>query len=206
MSGSLIACRQCDLVQRQVDLARNGIARCPRCNAILYRHHPASPERTLALTLGALVLFAIANIFPIVGIDIQGQVIRTTLVQAVMALYAHHSKIVALLLFVTTMAMPALEILALCYLLLALRGGRRPALFAPVFRLLQGVRPWNMVEIFMLGALVSIVRLSDLARIDVGIALWALAALMLVLAAIDATFDVGALWSGQVRRDESTHI
>ena len=190
----MIACHECDLLQREASLPRGGVARCGRCGAELYRQHPDSLERTLALTAGAVFLFVLANSFPIIGLALQGQVIHTTLFNAVRTLWDQVMKSVAALVFVTTIAMPALQLFALTYLLLPLRLGRVPAYFAPVFRMLQAVRPWGMVEVFMLGVLVSLVKLAHLAGVVPGIALWSFATLMLVMAAVTAVFDPRALW------------
>jgi len=191
----LIACHECDLLQREVLLPRGGAARCGRCGAVLYRSHPESLERTLGLTAGAILLFAMANAFPIVGLALQGQVIQTTLWHTVRTLWDEEMKSVAALVFVTTIAIPALQLFAFTYLLLPLRLGRKPRHFAPVFRVLQAVRPWGMVEVFMLGVLVSLVKLAHLAGVVAGVALWSFAALMLVMAAISAVFDPRTLWA-----------
>jgi paraquat-inducible protein A len=191
----LIACHECDLLQREVPLPRSGVARCGRCGATLYRSQPESLELTLALTLGAIVLFVVANTFPIVGLKIQGQLIQTTLYHTARTLYDEDMKSVAALVFVTAIAMPALELFALTYLLLPLRLGRVPPYFAAAFRMLQSVRPWGMVEVFMLGVLVSLVKLAHLASIVAGVALWSFAVLMLVMAAISTTFDARELWA-----------
>jgi len=191
----LIACHECDLLQREVLLPRGGAARCGRCGAVLYRSHPESLERTLGLTAGAILLFAIANAFPIVGLALQGQVIQTTLWHTVRTLWDEDMKSVSALVFTTTIVMPALQLFAFAYLLLPLRLGRKPRHFAPVFRMLQAVRPWGMVEVFMLGVLVSLVKLAHLAGVVAGVALWSFAALMLVMAAISAVFDPRALWA-----------
>jgi paraquat-inducible protein A len=193
--SKLIACHECDLLQREVPLPRGGVAHCRRCGATLYRSHPESLERTLALTVGAVVLFVIANAFPIIGLQLQGQVIQTTLFHTVRTLYDENMKSVAALVFVTAILMPALQLLALTYLLLPLRLGHLPPYFASVFRVLQAARPWAMVEVFMLGVLVSMVKLAHLAGLVTGLALWSFAALMLVMAAIAATFDARALWA-----------
>jgi paraquat-inducible protein A len=192
--GTLVACHECDLLQREVALPGGGIARCGRCGAELYRDRPGSVDRSLALTAGALLLFIIANSFPILGLALQGQVINTTLYGAVERLWDEDMKSVAALVFVTTIAMPALELLALAYLLLPVRLGRVPAGFALVFRTLQAVKPWGMVEVFMLGVLVSLVKLAHLAGVVPGIALWSFAALMLVMAALASVFDPRTLW------------
>ena len=122
-TAPLIACHECDLLQRETPLPRGGVARCGRCGATLYRSHPESLERTFALTVGAIMLFAIANAFPIVGLQLQGQIIQTTLFNTVRTLYDEDMKSVAALVFVTTIAMPALELFAMTYLLLPLRTG-----------------------------------------------------------------------------------
>ena len=191
----LIACHECDLVQREAPLPRGGVVQCRRCGAELYRRHPESLERTFALTVGAIMLFVMANIFPIVGLQLQGQVIQTTLYNTVRALWDEDMRSVAALVFVTTIAMPALQLFALTYLLLPLRLGRVPAYFGLVFRMMQSVRPWGMVEVFMLGVLVSLVKLAHLAGVVAGVALWSFAALMLVMAGITAVFDPRALWA-----------
>jgi paraquat-inducible protein A len=191
----LIACHECDLLQREAALPQGGVARCGRCGAELYRSHPHSLERTLALTASAIVLFVIANSFPIVGLQLDGQVIQTTLFNTVRTLWDEDMKSVAALVFVTTIAMPALQLSAIAYLVLPLRLGRVPAHFGRVFRVLQTVRPWGMVEVFMLGVLVSLVKLAHLAGVVAGVALWSFAALMLVMAGISAVFDVRGLWA-----------
>ena len=195
MRAPLIACHECDLLQREAPLPRGGVARCGRCGAELYRNHPESLEHTLALTAGAVVLFVVANAFPIVGLALEGQVIQTTLFNTVRSLWDQQMKPVAVLVFLTTIAVPALELFAIAYLLLPLRLGRVPPCFAQVFRMLQAVRPWGMVEVFMLGVLVSLVKLAHLAGVVAGIALWSFAALMLVMAAIASVFDARALWA-----------
>jgi paraquat-inducible protein A len=191
----MIACHECDLLQREVLLPAGGVVRCRRCGAEQYRSHPDSFERTLAFTLGAIVLFAIANAYPIVGLKLEGQVIETTLYHTVRTLYDEDMQPLAALVFATTILMPALELGAMAYLLVPLKLGFAPPHFALVFRVLQAVGPWGMVEVLMLGVLVSLVKLAHLAAVVTGIALWAIAALMLLYAAIAATFDPRELWA-----------
>lgn len=191
----MIACHECDLLQREVPLPEGGVAHCRRCGAEQYRSHPDSFERTLAFTLGAIVLFAVANAYPIIGLKLEGQFIQTTLFHTVQTLYDGDMKSLAALVFATTILMPALELFAMAYLLVPLKLGRVPRHFAFVFRALQAVGPWGMVEVLMLGVLVSLVKLAHLAKVVPGIALWCLAALMLLYAAIAATFDPRELWA-----------
>jgi paraquat-inducible protein A len=102
---------------------------------------------------------------------------------------------VAALVFVTTILMPALEIGAMLYMLLPLKLGRVPKELPAMFRLVQTVRPWGMVEVFMLGTLVSLAKLAHIAHVVPGVAIWSFAALMFLLAAAAASFDAHDLWA-----------
>jgi paraquat-inducible protein A len=199
---SLHACHDCDLLQREVPLSPGGTARCPRCGAVLYRRKPNGLDRTLAYSMGAAVLFVIANSFPIVGLEAAGHHSSTTLFGTVRQLYDGNMTSVAALVFTTTILMPALEIAALLYLLLPLKLGRVPSGLPAVFRLVQAVRPWGMVEVFMLGTLVALTKLAHLASVVPGIALFSFGALMFLIAAAAASFDTHALWErvDEVRR------
>ena len=190
----MIACHECDLLQRDVQLAPGGTARCARCGAVLYRNQPDSLDRTLAYTLGAAVLFVLANAFPIVGMEASGLRTSTTLLGMVRVLHDQDMTIVAGLVFVTTFLMPALHIGALLYMLLPIRLGRVPRGLPAMFRLVQTVRPWGMVEVFLLGTLVSLTKLAHLAHVVPGIALWSFGALMFLVAAGAAAFNPRALW------------
>jgi len=194
-AAPLIACHECDLLQHETHLPPGGVARCGRCGAKLYRSHPDSLDRTLAITVAAAVLFAIANSFPILTLQLQGQGVAATLYGAVTALYDQDMTIVAALVFVTTILVPAIELAMMMYMLLPLRLGHTPPGLAAVFRMLQSLKPWGMVEVFMLGILVSLVKLSHLAAVEVGIALWSFACLMALMAAGAATFDPRDIWA-----------
>lgn len=193
--GKLIACHECDLVQRETLLPPGGVARCRRCGAMLYRSHPEHLDRALAFTLGAIVLFVIANVFPIVGLEVKGELIQTTLWGTVHALYHDDMWFVAGLVLLTTILTPMVELAAMAYLLLPLRFKRVPHSCALIFRALHVIQPWGMIEVFMLGVLVALVKLAHIASVVPGIALWSFGALMLLLAAAVAAFDPRELWA-----------
>jgi len=193
--GQLVTCHECDLLQRETPLAHAGSAHCCRCGGELYRNHPESLERSLALSLGALILFIIANAFPIIGLEINGEVIQTTLIGAVDSLYTNDMKMVSALVFFTTVLTPTIELSAMVYLLLPLRFGRTLPGFALVFRALHLVEPWCMIEVFVVGILVALVKLTHIAAVVPGIALWSFGALILLLAAAISSFSPRELWA-----------
>ncbi len=190
----LIACHECDLLQREVTLPQGGIARCARCEGMLFRSHPDGLERALAFTLGALVLFVICNAFPIVGLEVNGELIQATLPGTVSRLYRDGMWIVAGLVFFTTLLAPLGHLLAMLYILAPLRLGQSPPVPASIIRVLTQIRHWGMVEVFVLGVLVSLVKLADLAKIVPGIALWSFGGLMILFTAATIAFDPRQVW------------
>ena len=190
----IIACHECDLLQREVPLARGGVARCRRCGGVLYRDTPDSLDRTLAFSLAAAVMYIVANIFPIIGIELQGNRRATNLFGAVHSIWNQEMKLIALIVLVTTILIPAFELAMIIYLLLPLKFRRAPAGIALILRVLQSIKPWGMVEIFMLGVLVSLVKLTNDFIVIPGVALWSFGGLTLMLAAVAASFNARDVW------------
>lgn len=190
------ACRECDLLVRPARAAgsRHYSALCPRCGALLYRRSRDGLENTLALACAALALLAVANAFPVVGLNIQGQRIDTTVIGAAVQLWREGMPIVAVLVVATTTLTPLLEIAGVIWLMLPLLLGRRPPAFAQVFRALQAAHPWAMVEVFILGILVALVKLAHLADVLPGPAMVGFATLMLVLATVSSIIEPRDLW------------
>ncbi len=192
--GWLSLCHACDLPVRIGDVPTGGCARCPRCGSTLYRRIPDSFDRTLALALAGLCLFLAANAFPFLALKMQGNVTHTTLASGVRALYEQDKFFVGSLVLATTIVAPFFHIAALIFVLAPLRLGWRISGQALVFRLLRRVQPWSMMEVFILGILVSLVKLLGMAQIVPGIALWSFALLIPVMAAASSSLDAERVW------------
>jgi len=190
----IIACHECDLLQREVPLPKGGVAHCRRCGSVLYRDSPDSLDRTLALSLAAAILFLIANSFPIIGIELQGNRSAVNLFGAVHSIWHQEMKLISLLVLITTILVPALELAMLIYLLLPLKFRQMPPGIALILRVLQSIKPWGMVEVFMLGVLVALVKLANDFIIIPGVALWSFGGLTLMLAAVASSFNARDLW------------
>jgi paraquat-inducible protein A len=192
--SELIACHECDLVQRRVRLPRGGRAKCPRCGSVLYKDRPDSLNRTLALTLAAMLLFIVANSYPFLTFDFKGQATHTTLFGGARQLYVQGDAPVAGLVLLTTIVAPLLHLSLLLYVLLPLRFGHVPLHLDEVFRLYFTNKPWVMLEVFMLGILVAIIKLVGMAEVVLGLGFWGFFALIFVLAWASSTFDTDAMW------------
>ena len=190
----MIACPECDLLQSETSLAPRRTACCARCGLPLYRSTSNSLDRALALALAALVLLLIANSLPIAGLEVRGQHTETTLWGAVRALYDQDRVAVAMLVFATTLAAPAIELCAMLYMLLPLRMGLVPPQLSLAFRIAPVAREWGLVDVFMLGVVVSLIKLGNLAVVVPGVALWSFGVLILLLTAIGASFDAREFW------------
>jgi len=192
--NELIVCEQCDLPQVETPLEPGGKAFCSRCGNVLYRLQPDGLRRSLIFSLTAAALFLISNSFPIVSIDSQGLTNSTTLLDAADRLVKDGIPSIAVLVFATTFLMPALEIMALIYLLLPLHFGRLPPGLPLAFRLVHLVKPWAMIEVFMLGLLVTISKLNALATVKPDIGLFSFVLLMFVVTAASVNFDARSFW------------
>ncbi len=197
-SEELIACHECDALYRKRMLPQHSKAQCPRCGALLYRSIAPSIDRISAMTLAALITFVIAQAFPIVELDANGITSETTLIGAIMALWNEQMEIVATLVFCSTILFPLCELVALLYVLIPLRAGYVPPGFNRVMRAIQFVRLWSMIEVFMLGVLVTLVKMVSIARVMPEAALFAFGALTLMVAVV-ISFDPRSLWEIAVR-------
>jgi paraquat-inducible protein A len=194
-SNALIACHDCDLLQREIPLNPGCAATCSRCGAVLYRNATDSIDRTLAYTLSAAVVFVIANVFPIFAIEVQGTVTGINLLGAVTSLKNQGMQTVSLVVLVTTILVPALELASMSYLLLPLKFMLVPPGYTVLLRLMRACEPWGMTEVFMLGILVSLVKLIATFKVIPGVALWSFGLLTLLLAAAAASFSTRDVWA-----------
>jgi paraquat-inducible protein A len=190
----LAACPECDALQREVDLPPGAAAECVRCGAELFRCKPASLDRTLAFTIAAAFMFAFANLFPFMELDAQGIRTSSTLVGTARGLLDSGWPTVAALVFFTVFLVPVASLATGLYVLGALRLRIVPPGLPLAARFIGAAWPWAMVEVFLLGALVSLVKLKDLARIEAGWGLYAIGAYIFLMIAAVASYEPRELW------------
>ncbi|HUL11017.1 MAG TPA: paraquat-inducible protein A [Methylococcaceae bacterium] len=189
-----VACHDCDLLFPQPRLNKGEKARCPRCGATLFERKGHSLDYSLALALTSLFLFVLANLNTLMRMNIGGRVQSGAIISGVRELYDQGYWEIAVLVFVVTILAPLLKILCIFYVLVPLKLNFRLPKAVQVFRVFETLHPWAMTEVYMLGILVAIVKLKDLATIQAGIALYSFAALILFMAATDASLDDHEIW------------
>lgn len=198
----VIVCPACDLAHRRTAAPASGRTLCARCQEPLQRPESAAIDTAIAFACCALVFLLLSNAYPLVAMHVNGSTRATTLVGAALGLYAQDYKSLAALVFLTTVVAPLLQIVMMLYLLVPLRRGRRAPGHNGVFRVLYHVRPWSFMEVFMLGALVALVRLSNFANVVPGVSLWSCALLMIFLSALTSITSPEQVWRWAERSRE----
>jgi paraquat-inducible protein A len=145
------------------------------------------------------MFLGLGNAYPLVSMHVNGSSRETTLIGAAQGLYVQGYATLAALVLLTTVIGPLLQIVALLYVLIPLWRKRAAYGQTAVIRLLTRVRPWSFMEVFMLGALVALVRLAKFAHVVPGIALWSCALLMLCLSALASVTSPEQLWRWAAR-------
>ncbi len=202
--STLTACHECDLLTHLPPLPAHGAAYCPRCGSLLVRSKANSIERSLALVLASLILFCIAISFPFLAMKTGGLEQQTTLITGVWLLYTQGMKGLATVVLLTCILFPLFQMAGLLYVLLPLYFKCRAPFAMRAFRVIQHLQPWSMMEVFMLGILVSLVKLAELAVVTPGISLWAFALLIFTTAAQTALLDTHQVWEALEVPDGST--
>ena len=193
-ADGLIACHACDGVHRIVAVPPRARAMCGRCGTQLYRNMPRALDHSTALYLAALILFVMANAFPFVALKYGDRVESSVLASGALALTKMGMPELGVLVILTSIVFPLLTIGGMVYLLLPMRLGFEPPAKTAVWRMVRALNPWSLIGVFMLGLLVSVVKLQDLATIVPGAAFYAFVALLVVSSAAMASFDPAVLW------------
>jgi len=189
-----IQCRYCGLHQT-LPIPLEGYGRsCRRCHGSL-GHGRQGFKTALPLLLTALVLCAVVQAFPLLGIGLDGLNQEAGVGSGIIALLGHSFAPLAILVLIVSMIAPLFRILANTYVLISLQLGRRTRHLPAIFKLSEKLRPWAMLDVLLLGTLIAVTKLHDIATIEVGIALWSLGPLVLALAILDALLDRRAVWN-----------
>ena len=187
-------CPDCGLFQCLPRLPANAEANCLRCDATLRRTRTNSFNRALALTLSALVLYFVAILAPFLSVDIVGKQRETTMLSLPAAFWQEGAWELALIVTVTAIIAPLAKITVMLSVLLGLRTANPPHSLPQVFKWYRRIGPWAMVEVFLLGVFVAFTRLGAIATVDIGVALYAVAGLMMAMVAADYFLDPEEIW------------
>lgn len=192
-TDQLIICEHCDCVYEKVMLAKHQKTLCSRCGGVLQRYNGLTLEQRLALTFTALVLWIFANLFPVMSISLKGLKNSATLWDSMLALSLGPITFIAMVAAIAMIIAPIFQLLLLIWVLsFALARQRAPG-FKFCMRWLETLRPWSMLEVCLLGAMVAVIKLAGVLNVLPGIGLFALAILSLMMIRL-AGRDIRELW------------
>ena len=189
-----VACPDCDLLQRIPPLPPGGRARCPRCGNTLASRSTDPLDRPLALTLAAAIVFIVANTAPLMDLSVVGRSASTTITQGAYEMWVQGERITAVVVAFSAVIAPGGYILFMLTVLLAVRRPPARPWVGEMLRWADHMQPWSMNEVMLLGILVALIKIAELATVDPGIGLYAVGTLVMLLAAIMATFDQREVW------------
>jgi paraquat-inducible protein A len=189
-----VACPACDLLQRIPPLPLRGKASCPRCGQTL-ASRPSDPlDRPLALTLAAGVALIVANTAPLMALSAVGRQASTSIIGGTLEMWAQGRELTAVIVAFCVVIAPASYILFMLTVLLAARRPPARHWIAELLRWADFMRPWSMIEVMILGILVALIKIAELATVIPGIGMYAVGALVVLLPAIMINFDAGEIW------------
>jgi paraquat-inducible protein A len=193
IDAGLTGCHTCGLLQR---VPAAGHAHCPRCYSPVHLRTPNSISMTWALLISAMAMYLPANIFPVMAVTSLGNTQADTIMSGVMYFLSHGDWPLALIIFVASVLVPLLKMLALIYLLLSVqrRSPLRKQQRTRLYRLTELVGRWSMVDVFVVALLVALVQVGNLATIEPGIGAIAFASVVILTMFAAMCFDPRLIW------------
>lgn len=189
-----IACPDCDLLQNIPELAPGSKARCARCACTVATRRSDPIDLPLALTATAAIALIVANTTRLMGLSAVGRQANTTIIGGAHEMWIQGEQITALIVAFCAVIAPAGYILFMLTVLLAARRPPAPRWVGEMLRGAEFMRPWSMNEVMMLGILVALIKIAELATVEADAGMFAIGVMVILFPAIMATFDPEEIW------------
>jgi len=191
---NLIICHKCHTLHEKVPLRQDRKALCNNCNILLYQNSEHMLDKTLALVVTAFISLVVAFQFSIITININGLEQSLNLSSLFMVIIEHEQYLIGLMLLFLIVIFPFVIIVSMFFLLLYMKIGKAGYLVKRLLILLAHIRPWSMVDIFFISLLVAMVKLFDIAQIELGISFAAFILTLFLDALITKNISFYELW------------
>lgn len=192
----VLGCESCGQVCRDPGAPMRADLRCPRCGQVLHHEKPKSVQRTLALALASVVLYIPANVLPVMSTTTGFVTTAHTLLGGIVQLWVEGSWFLSIIVFVASIAVPVLKIAILVVLAWSVR--RAPAWRrlerARLFRAIELVGHWSMLDVYVVVLLGACVRFGSLARAEPEPGLLAFAGVVVLTLLAARSFDPRLIW------------
>lgn len=193
-SNEQFVCHECDLLIAVPPLAVGQKAFCPRCDYLLTSNRPYAQRKVFAFSIAALLFLFFASTFPFLGFSAQGQDRTVTLLQTIAILVSENFMSLAILVFLFIVAIPGLFLLGAIYVSIALAVNRLLPGTRKVLRWSLLALPWSMAEIFLVGILVSFVKIVSMADVSLGMSFWSYVLFSVCMTIAIINLDKREIW------------
>ena len=193
---TIVCCKTCGKLQRMEKLQPGTAAECCRCGTTLSKRKVNSIQRTAAFSLGALIFYLPANIYPILLMDFYGAHSESTVWDGCVKLFQDGQWLVAMIVFFASILIPLFKLLALFFLVVTanFHSERWQQERTWIYRIVEVVGPWAMLDVFLLSVLVALVKLQQLATVLPGPGLVAFTAVVVLTILAAVSFDPQLIW------------
>ncbi len=189
-----VICHACYTLHEEVHIEDGAKACCTECGAILYRYETKLIEYGLALSITGLIFFILANVFPLVQIELLGLEQFITIPKTIFSLFDSGFYIVGIICAFLILIFPFMIFLINLVLFTLLKLGRGEKLSKELLILLAHITPWSMADIFLISIMVALVKLIGYAQIHMGIAFWSLIVFVMIDIYIVKRVHLSELW------------
>ena len=196
MGRALVSCDDCAMLCQATPVPEGSRLTCPRCGAALEQRKAQSLSRTWALLLAAYVLYIPANLLPVMTVVSFGKREADTILSGVQALIASGNWPIAVLVFLASITIPMAKLIALTFLLISvhLKSRWRPRDRTLLYRSIEAIGRWSMIDIFMISILVALITLKNIATIEAGLGAICFAAVVIITIFAAMSFDPRLIW------------
>ncbi len=202
-NASLVSCHLCHQLNRARKLDKKTQALCSQCGAEMHLRKPNSISRTWALVITAYVFYIPANMLPVMTVISFGEGGPDTIMSGVVALIEGKMWALALLVLFASFIVPLTKLIGLSYLLISVQMGSRwrPKDRTQLYRIIEVVGRWSMLDIFMISILISLVKLGSIATIEPGAGGTFFAAVVVITMFAAMSFDPRLIWDSMEKEN-----
>jgi paraquat-inducible protein A len=194
LANDWLACHQCDALYVHPQLNDGQRAECGRCGATLFERKVNSIERTFALSVAGLILLIPAIMLPIMGITLAGQYQEASLLDAITQLIAKGYIMVATLVFMFTIAVPTVKLIGALYISYCFKCNKIKPFLLHFFRAYHQLDSWSMLNVFLLGIVVTMYKLLDDTELSIDSGLLAFVLLLISSTMVTVSLDQHYVW------------
>ncbi len=190
----IILCPECDLLLEMSSVEEGEKLLCPRCGAILGAPVKDSVEKVLALTSAGLLIYVPAIFLPLLTFDAAGIESSGSIADSFLALINTHFYFTGLMVFLTAILIPLVKLVMLFIVAASLYTGRSSRKTAVLFRLYHHLDEWGMLEVYMIGILVTIIKMLHMAHVNYDVGFYCFIGLLAATLGSAALMDKKLFW------------